>query len=147
MDVVEMVLGGRVNKGLVTLIQQAGGQAVGLCGKDSNIIRARQMVEKDIGFVGDITSVKKDLIVALVHPRGCLSSCRPGHWSSPECQCGHCCWRGDESPSRGSKGGNLTLLLLHVRLHSQWNHLASWLPITVQNSAATVEQLTPLRCR
>lgn len=67
MDVVEMVLGGRVNKGLVTLIQQAGGQAVGLCGKDSNIIRARQMVEKDIGFVGDITSVKKDLIVALVN--------------------------------------------------------------------------------
>ncbi|KAA6423690.1 MAG: N-acetylglutamate kinase [Trebouxia sp. A1-2] len=66
MDVVEMVLGGRVNKGLVTLIQQAGGQAVGLCGKDSNIIRARQMVEKDIGFVGDITSVNKDLIQALV---------------------------------------------------------------------------------
>ena len=66
MDVVEMVLGGRVNKGLVTLIQQAGGQAVGLCGKDSNIIRARQMVEKDIGFVGDITSVNKDLIEALV---------------------------------------------------------------------------------
>lgn len=66
MDVVEMVLGGRVNKGLVTLIQQAGGQAVGLCGKDSNILRARQMVEKDIGFVGDITSVNKDLIEALV---------------------------------------------------------------------------------
>lgn len=66
MDVVEMVLGGRVNKGLVTMIQQAGGQAVGLCGKDSNIIRARQMIEKDIGFVGDITSVKKDLIEALV---------------------------------------------------------------------------------
>ena len=43
MDVVEMVLGGRVNKGLVTLIQQAGGQAVGLCGKDSGIIRARQV--------------------------------------------------------------------------------------------------------
>lgn len=66
MDVVEMVLGGRVNKGLVTLIQQAGGQAVGLCGKDSNIIRARQMVERDIGFVGDITSVNKALIEALV---------------------------------------------------------------------------------
>ena len=43
MDVVEMVLGGRVNKGLVTLIQQAGGHAVGLCGKDSSIIRARQV--------------------------------------------------------------------------------------------------------
>ncbi len=52
MDVVEMVLGGRVNKGLVTLIQSAGGQAVGLCGKDSSILRARQMVEAEIGFVG-----------------------------------------------------------------------------------------------
>lgn len=66
MDVVEMVLGGRVNKGLVTLIQQAGGQAVGLCGKDSSIIKARQMVEKDIGFVGDITSISKGLIDDLV---------------------------------------------------------------------------------
>ena len=52
MDVVEMVLGGRVNKGLVTLIQNAGGQAVGLCGKDCSILRARQMVEAEIGFVG-----------------------------------------------------------------------------------------------
>lgn len=66
MDVVEMVLGGRVNKGLVTLIQQAGGSAVGLCGKDNSIIRARQMVEKDIGFVGDITSINKALIQDLV---------------------------------------------------------------------------------
>lgn len=38
MDVVEMVLGGRVNKGLVTLIQQAGGRAVGLCGKDAGTV-------------------------------------------------------------------------------------------------------------
>ena len=66
MDVVEMVLGGRVNKSLVTLIQQAGGSAVGLCGKDSGIIKARQMVEKDIGFVGDITSVNASLIRTLV---------------------------------------------------------------------------------
>ena len=66
MDVVEMVLGGRVNKGLVTLIQQAGGQAVGLCGKDSSIIKAEQMVEKQIGFVGDITSVNASLIRTLV---------------------------------------------------------------------------------
>ena len=43
MDVVEMVLGGRVNKGLVTLIQQAGANAVGLCGKDSGTIKARQV--------------------------------------------------------------------------------------------------------
>lgn len=57
MEVVEMVLAGRVNKSLVTLIQQAGGRAVGLCGKDSNILQARQMVEKDIGFVGEVTRV------------------------------------------------------------------------------------------
>ena len=44
-----MVLGGRVNKSLVSLIQQAGGKAVGLCGKDGDLLRARQMVEKDIG--------------------------------------------------------------------------------------------------
>ena len=43
MDVVEMVLSGRVNKGLVTLIQQAGGRAVGVCGKDSGIINARMV--------------------------------------------------------------------------------------------------------
>ena len=43
MDVVEMVLSGRVNKGLVTLIQQAGGRAVGVCGKDSGIIKARMV--------------------------------------------------------------------------------------------------------
>lgn len=62
MDVVEMVLGGRVNKSLVSLIQQSGGAAVGLCGKDSDIIRARQMVEKDIGFVGEVTSVNPSLL-------------------------------------------------------------------------------------
>ncbi len=41
---------------------QAGGAAVGLCGKDSDIIRARQMVEKDIGFVGEVTSVNPSLL-------------------------------------------------------------------------------------
>ena len=66
MDVVEMVLCGRVNKGLVTLIQQAGGSAVGLCGKDAGLIAARQMVERDIGFVGDITSVAPALLRTLV---------------------------------------------------------------------------------
>jgi acetylglutamate kinase len=38
-----MVLGGRVNKSLVSLIQQAGGRAVGLCGKDGDLLRARQV--------------------------------------------------------------------------------------------------------
>jgi len=66
MDVVEMVLGARVNKSLVTLIQQAGGRAVGLCGKDSNTLIARQMIEKDIGFVGEVTQVNGELIKTLV---------------------------------------------------------------------------------
>ena len=68
MDVVEMVLGGRVNKSLVSLIQQSGGSAVGLCGKDSDIIRARQMVEKGIGFVGEVTSVNPALLRVRVDP-------------------------------------------------------------------------------
>ena len=49
MEVVEMVLGGRVNKSLVSLIQQSGGKAVGMTGKDGDLLRARQMVEKAIG--------------------------------------------------------------------------------------------------
>lgn len=66
MDIVEMVLTGRVNKGLVSLIQMAGGSAVGLCGKDSNLLSARQMVEDDIGFVGEVTRVNKALLESLV---------------------------------------------------------------------------------
>lgn len=45
MEVVEMVLTGRVNKSLVTLIQQAGGRAVGLCGKDSNILQVSSLAQ------------------------------------------------------------------------------------------------------
>lgn len=62
MDIVEMVLGGRVNKSLVSLIQQAGGQALGLTGKDGGLLKARQMVEKNIGFVGEVTKVEPSLL-------------------------------------------------------------------------------------
>ncbi|WIA22372.1 hypothetical protein OEZ85_004680 [Tetradesmus obliquus] len=67
MEVVEMVLGGRVNKSLVSLIQQSGGKAVGLSGKDGDLLRARQMVEKDIGFVGEVTRVDATLLRSLVN--------------------------------------------------------------------------------
>lgn len=67
MEIVEMVLGGRVNKSLVSLIQQAGGKAVGLSGKDGNLLKARQMVEKDIGFVGEVTKVSPSLLLSLVN--------------------------------------------------------------------------------
>ncbi|BCX12210.1 MAG: acetylglutamate kinase [Thermosynechococcus sp.] len=66
MDVVEMVLVGRVNKEIVTLINQAGGQAVGLCGKDGNLIRARAQGEESIGFVGEVQGVDTRVITALV---------------------------------------------------------------------------------
>ncbi|MBD0301566.1 MAG: acetylglutamate kinase, partial [Tolypothrix sp. T3-bin4] len=57
MDVVEMVLVGRVNKEIVALINQAGGLAVGLCGKDGNLIKARPQGQEGIGFVGEVCGV------------------------------------------------------------------------------------------
>ena len=67
MDIVEMVLVGRVNKELVSLINQAGGSAVGLCGKDGNLVTARPIGTEGIGFVGEITSINEDLIKSLVN--------------------------------------------------------------------------------
>ena len=66
MDIVEMVLVGRVNKELVTLINQAGGKAVGLCGKDGNLVTARTLTSKDIGFVGEVSAVDARLVESLV---------------------------------------------------------------------------------
>ncbi|MFP4009366.1 MAG: acetylglutamate kinase, partial [Spirulinaceae cyanobacterium] len=66
MDVVEMVLVGRVNKELVSLINRAGGKAVGLCGKDGNLIQARPVNTEGVGFVGEVTAVDPDIISTLV---------------------------------------------------------------------------------
>jgi acetylglutamate kinase len=72
MDVVEMVLGGQVNKEVVELINQAGGKAVGLTGQDGALIRARKMLlpskengKVDIGQVGEIESIDPAVIAAL----------------------------------------------------------------------------------
>ena len=71
MEVVEMVLGGQVNKEIVNLINQHGGKAVGLTGKDGNFIRARKLMLEnkdipgdliDVGQVGDITQIDPSLI-------------------------------------------------------------------------------------
>ena len=67
MDVVEMVLVGRVNKELVALINQAGGQAVGLCGKDANLIKARHVGTEGIGFVGEVNQVDTRIVNALIN--------------------------------------------------------------------------------
>lgn len=64
MEVVEMVLAGKVNKDLVSLFSQYGGSAVGLCGKDGNAIIARQK-SADLGRVGEITTVNQDLVSTL----------------------------------------------------------------------------------
>jgi len=77
MDVVEMVLGGLVNKSIVNLINQNGGRAVGLTGKDGNLLRARKMflskinekgkIEKiDIGQVGEVAGVKIDVLQMVI---------------------------------------------------------------------------------
>jgi acetylglutamate kinase len=67
MDVVEMVLVGRVNKELVSLINQAGALAVGICGKDGNTIAARPVGQEGIGFVGEVTQINTRLIESLVN--------------------------------------------------------------------------------
>ena len=66
MDVVEMVLVGRVNKELVSLINQEGGKAVGLCGKDGNLITARPQGSTDVGFVGEVSGIDSGIIKTLV---------------------------------------------------------------------------------
>ena len=74
MDIVEMVLGGLVNKEIVNLINRHGGRAVGLSGKDGELIRARKMVFKrddpeqkaaeiiDIGHVGEVASIDTAIV-------------------------------------------------------------------------------------
>ncbi len=66
MEVVEMVLVGKVNKEIVSLINQSGGRAVGLCGKDANLIQARPEGREGIGFVGEVSNVKIDILKSLV---------------------------------------------------------------------------------
>ena len=60
-DIVQMVLAGKVNKDLVQLLQRAGGKAMGLCGLDGDLIKAKQL-NPDLGFVGDITEINPDPI-------------------------------------------------------------------------------------
>ena len=79
MDVVQMVLGGLVNKQIVSLLNTAGGRAVGVSGKDGDLIRARKLALKrrdhlpdgaseliDIGHVGEVDHVDRRLLDTLV---------------------------------------------------------------------------------
>ena len=72
MDVVEMVLGAKVNKSIVTMLSQVGCPAVGLTGKDGGLIKAQAMVlegEADLGQVGVVNSVDRSILETL---RTCL---------------------------------------------------------------------------
>ncbi len=78
MDVVEMVLGGLVNKEIVNLINRHGGAAVGLTGKDGDLIRAKKLIVTratleadapeiiDLGHVGEVTSINTSVVDMLV---------------------------------------------------------------------------------
>jgi acetylglutamate kinase len=67
MDVVEMVLGGKVNHEIVELIQQAGGRAIGLTGSDGGMIRVRRrtVAGHDLGRVGEVVGVDPSAITAV----------------------------------------------------------------------------------
>lgn len=68
MEIVEMVLAGKTNKGIVSLINRQGGKAVGLSGKDGDLFVAEKMVSEagDLGFVGDVVEINTDLIQTLI---------------------------------------------------------------------------------
>lgn len=63
MDIVQMVLCGKVNKSLVSLLQNCGGKAIGLSGIDGAMLKAKKLDSKeDLGFVGDVTDVNPEPI-------------------------------------------------------------------------------------
>ncbi|MDW8106088.1 MAG: acetylglutamate kinase [Armatimonadota bacterium] len=65
MELVEMALTGKTNPRLVALIQQQGGRAVGLSGKDGGLLRARKLEsEVDLGFVGEVESINPEVVHA-----------------------------------------------------------------------------------
>ena len=61
-EIVQMVLAGKVNKNLVNLMQNKGGKAIGLCGIDGHMIEAKPIDER-LGYVGEITNVNVDPIL------------------------------------------------------------------------------------
>ena len=60
-DIVQMVLAGKVNKDLVSMLESHNGKAMGLCGLDGNMIEAK-MLNPDLGYVGEITDIHPEII-------------------------------------------------------------------------------------
>lgn len=65
MEIVQMVLTGKLNKEIVGILLEKGGKAVGLSGVDSGLLRAKK-TEKDLGFVGDVTDVNPRIVQTLI---------------------------------------------------------------------------------
>lgn len=66
MEIVQMVLTGKLNKDIVGILLQKGGRAVGLSGVDSGLLRAVK-TEKDLGFVGEVTQVNPEILATLLN--------------------------------------------------------------------------------
>ncbi|HOM72533.1 MAG TPA: acetylglutamate kinase [Armatimonadota bacterium] len=66
MEIVEMVLAGKTNKGIVSIINTLGGQAVGLSGKDAKLIEAEQK-DAALGFVGSVTNINPEILHTLAN--------------------------------------------------------------------------------
>jgi len=67
MEVVEMVLGGKVNKEIVSRLNMSGGKAIGISGKDGNLIRARKLKsDPDLGLVGEVEKINPAVIETLI---------------------------------------------------------------------------------
>jgi acetylglutamate kinase len=69
LDVVQMVLAGKINKEIVARINESGGNAVGLCGVDGDLIKAKRFQDngQDIGFVGEITKINVGVLTLLLN--------------------------------------------------------------------------------
>ncbi len=62
MDIVQQILAGKVNKDLVQLIEDNGGKALGLCGLDGSLLKARKLEGEDLGFVGEVCEVNIEIL-------------------------------------------------------------------------------------
>ena len=65
MEIVQMVLTGKLNKDIVGILLHKGGKAIGLSGVDSGLLRAKK-TDKDLGFVGEVTEVNPDILTTLL---------------------------------------------------------------------------------
>ena len=66
MEIVQMVLCGKVNKDITVLIQKAGGKAIGLCGLDGAMLKARRKTDEDCGLVGEIEQVDGTILQSVL---------------------------------------------------------------------------------